>query len=96
MKEKELTITEKQRKGLEILQVIGKPICCKELITKHKKLVKEQGFDTERPNGINATLASVVMKELATKEPKQYGDKIFTHYSINEKGLAFLNKKENN
>ena len=42
MEKKELTITEKQMKGLKVLQVVNKQVCCKELITKNKELVKEQ------------------------------------------------------
>lgn len=96
MEKKELTITEKQMKGLKVLQVVNKQVCCKELITKNKELVKEQGFDTQKVNALNATLASLATKGLVEKEPKQFGDKLLTHYSLTEKGLSLLNKEENN
>lgn len=95
MEKKKLTITDNQMKGLEVLQVVNKSICSKELITKHKELVNEKGFDTKKVNAINATLASLVLKGLANKEIKQFEDKLLTHYSLNEKGLSFLNNEEN-
>lgn len=95
MKEKKKIITDNQERGLKVLRVFNKSICCKDLLDNHKKLVKEQEFDIEKPNALNATLASLVNKELATKEKKQYKDKILTHYAITEKGLALISEEEN-
>ncbi len=84
----------KQMKGLILLDMVGKAICSQELLDTKKDLLKEQGFDTERVNSVNATLASLVTKGLVTKEKKLYKDKLLTFYSLTESGIAFL--KENN
>lgn len=99
MEKKELTITDKQKKGLELLVFIGKPICTKQAITDYKEQVKEKGFDIEKVNGLNATWASLVSKGLAEKKNTGkecvYLDKVLTHYSITELGLEMLEKKSN-
>lgn len=95
MKEKKKIITDNQERGLKVLRVFNKSICCQDLLDNHKQLVKEQEFDIEKSNALNATLASLVNKELATKEKKQYKDKILTHYAITEKGLALISEEEN-
>ena len=87
-------ITDKQKKGLILLDMVGKAICSQELLDTKKDLLKEQGFDTEKVNAINATLASLVTKELVTKDKKQYKDKLLTYYSLTESGKSYL--KENN
>lgn len=84
----------KQMKGLILLDMVGKPICSQELLDTKKDLLKEQEFDTQRVNSVNATLASLVTKGLVTKEKKLYKDKLLTFYSLTESGIAFL--KENN
>ena len=87
------TLKGKQAKGLILLGIVNKPICSQELLDTKKDLLKEQGFDTEKVNSINATLASLVSKDLVLKEKKLYKDKLLTFYSLTESGKTYL--KEN-
>jgi len=95
---KELSITDKQKKGLELLVLIGKPICAKQAITDYKEQVQEKGFDIAKINGLNATLASLASKGLVEKKTGSdyvYDNKLLTHYVITELGLEMLEKKSN-
>lgn len=92
-------LTEKQVKGLEVLKQVGAiseetSVCTSYLITKETELVKGKGFDTQKVNGLNATLASLVAKELVFKKVKPYGEKMLTHYYLLETANEYL-KEEN-
>lgn len=45
-------------------------------------------------NSVNATLAAMASKEYVSKEKAVFGEKMLTKYTLTEKGLAELNKKE--
>lgn len=88
------TLKGKQEKGLILLGMINKSICSQELLDTKKDLLKEQGFDTEKVNSINATLASLVIKGLVSKEKKLYKDKLLTFYSLTESGKTYLEENK--
>ena len=65
-----------------------------EFIKSYKKELEEQKIDTTKINSVNATLASLASKELATKKKTAYNDKMVTTYTPTDLLEQVINKKE--
>lgn len=65
-----------------------------EFIKTYKKELEEQKIDTTKINSVNATLASLASKELATKKKMAYNDKMVTTYTPTDLLDKIINKKE--
>lgn len=68
---------------------------CYQLIKDYAKELKEQGISIDKINSVNATLASLASKELATKTKVAYNDKMVTNYQATQ-SLIDLLKESNN
>ena len=66
-----------------------------EFIKTYKKDLEKQNIDTQKINSVNATLASLASKELATKTKVAYNDKMVTNYKPTDLLDKVINTKEN-
>ena len=78
-------LTEKQSRVLELLATYESGTNAYIMLQDHKDDLKKIGINTDKINGINATLASLVSKEVATKTKKAYNDKMATYYQVCKK-----------
>ena len=63
------------------------------LLLNHKE--KGLNIDTQKINSVNATLASLATKELATKTKVAYNEKMVTNYKPTDLLDKVINTKEN-
>lgn len=89
-------MTQKQIFALGLVALEEKGINAYVAIEKYATQLKNNNIDTQKINSINATFASLASKGLVGKEKRVYNDKLVTFYTITEKGLANLNKEEEN
>ena len=72
-----------------------KGITVYEFIKTYKKDLEKHNIDTNKINSVNATLASLSSKELASKKKIAYNDKMATNYKPLELLDKVINKEEN-
>lgn len=78
---KDIKLTQKQLFiGGLLVNHLEKGITCYEFIKTYEKDLKSQAIDTTKINSVNATLASLASRELATKTKVAYNDKMATNY----------------
>lgn len=87
-------LTEKQQLIGKILIKYNTSINVYQFISENKQELQQHNISTEKINSVNATLASIVSKDFATKEKKAYNDKVVTYYKANDNLINLL--KENN
>lgn len=88
-------MTQKQMFVGKLLITYKKGATCYQLIKDYAKELKEQGISIDKINSVNATLASLASKELATKTKVAYNDKMVTNYQATQ-SLIDLVKESNN
>ena len=88
-------MTQKQIFVGKLLITYEKGATCYQLIKDYAKELKEQGISIDKINSVNATLASLASKELATKTKVAYNDKMVTNYQATQ-SLIDLVKESNN
>jgi hypothetical protein len=70
-----------------------------ELIKDNTKELQKANIDTTKINSANATLASLAMKGLATKQKSAYNEKMVTYYKATNELIELVNnnnEKEEN
>lgn len=87
-------MTQKQIFVGKLLITYEKGATCYQLIKDHSKELKDNGISIEKINSVNATLASLASKELATKTKVAYNDKMVTNYQATQ-SLIDLVKESN-
>lgn len=87
-------MTQKQIFVGKLLITYEKGTTCYQLIKDHSKELKDNGISIEKINSVNATLASLASKELATKTKVAYNDKMVTNYQATQ-SLIDLVKESN-
>lgn len=90
-----IKMTQKQMFVGGLLIRYEKGATCYQLIKDYAKELKEQGISIDKINSVNATLASLASKELATKTKVAYNDKMVTNYQATQ-SLIDLLKESNN
>lgn len=90
-----IKMTQKQMFVGGLLTRYEKGATCYQLIKDYAKELKEQGISIDKINSVNATLASLASKELATKTKVAYNDKMVTNYKATQ-SLIDLLKESNN
>lgn len=90
-----IKMTQKQMFVGGLLIHYEKGATCYQLIKDYAKELKEQGISIDKINSVNATLASLASKELATKTKVAYNDKMVTNYQATQ-SLIDLVKESNN
>ena len=90
-----IKMTQKQMFVGGLLIRYEKGTTCYQLIKDYAKELKEQGISIDKINSVNATLASLASKELATKTKVAYNDKMVTNYQATQ-SLIDLAKESNN
>ena len=90
-----IKMTQKQMFVGSLLIRYEKGATCYQLIKDYAKELKEQGISIDKINSVNATLASLASKELATKTKVAYNDKMVTNYQATQ-SLIDLVKESNN
>lgn len=90
-----IKMTQKQMFVGGLLIRYEKGATCYQLIKDYAKELKEQGISIDKINSVNATLASLASKELATKTKVAYNDKMVTNYQATQ-SLIDLVKESNN
>lgn len=90
-----IKMTQKQMFIGGLLIRYEKGATCYQLIKDYAKELKEQGISIDKINSVNATLASLASKELATKTKVAYNDKMVTNYQATQ-SLIDLLKESNN
>lgn len=90
-----IKMTQKQMFVGGLLIRYEKGATCYQLIKDYAKELKEQGISIDKINSVNATLASLASKELATKTKVAYNDKMVTNYQATQ-SLVDLVKESNN
>lgn len=88
-------MTQKQMFVGGLLIRYEKGATCYQLIKDYAKELKKQGISIDKINSVNATLASLASKELATKTKVAYNDKMVTNYQATQ-SLIDLVKESNN
>ena len=63
-----------------------------ELIKYNAKELQKANIDTTKINSANATLASLAMKGLATKQKSAYNEKMVTYYKPTNELIEIVNK----
>lgn len=89
-----IKMTQKQMFVGGLLIRYEKGATCYQLIKDYAKELKEQGISIDKINSVNATLASLASKELATKTKVAYNDKMVTNYQATQSLIDLL--KESN
>lgn len=90
-----IKMTQKQMFVGGLLIRYEKGATCYQLIKDYAKELKGQGISIDKINSVNATLASLASKELATKTKVAYNDKMVTNYQATQ-SLIDLVKESNN
>lgn len=78
--------------GGKLVNHLEKGINVYEFIKTYEKDLKGQAIDTTKINSVNATLASLASKELATKTKVAYNDKMVTNYKPTQTLIDLLKK----
>lgn len=92
---KNTKLTQKQLfVGGLLINHLEKGITCYEFIKLYEKDLKGQAIDTSKINSVNATLASLASKELATKTKVAYNDKMATNYKPSQALVDLLKESE--
>ena len=87
-------MTQKQIFVGKLLITYEKGATCYQLIKDYAKELKDNGISIDKINSVNATLASLASKELATKTKVAYNDKMVTNYQATQSLIDLL--KESN
>lgn len=87
-------MTQKQIFVGKLLITYEKGATCYQLIKDYSKELKDNGISIDKINSVNATLASLASKELATKTKVAYNDKMVTNYQATQ-SLIDLVKESN-
>lgn len=87
-------MTQKQIFVGKLLITYEKGATCYQLIKDYAKELKDNGISIDKINSVNATLASLASKELATKTKVAYNDKMVTNYQATQM-LIDLTKESN-
>lgn len=87
-------MTQKQIFVGKLLITYEKGATCYQLIKDYAKELKDNGISIDKINSVNATLASLASKELATKTKVAYNDKMVTNYQATQ-SLIDLVKESN-
>lgn len=87
-------MTQKQIFVGKLLLTYENGATCYQLIKDYGKDLKDNGFSIDKINSVNATLASIASKELATKTKVAYNDKMVTNYKATQM-LIDLTKESN-
>ena len=87
-------MTQKQIFVGKLLITYQKGATCYQLIKDYAKELKDNGISIDKINSVNATLASLASKELATKTKVAYNDKMVTNYQATQSLIDLI--KESN
>ncbi len=87
-------MTQKQIFVGKLLITYEKGATCYQIIKDYAKELKDNGISIDKINSVNATLASLASKELATKTKVAYNDKMVTNYQATQ-SLIDLVKESN-
>ena len=90
-----MKLTEKQTFIKDLLSHYEKGATCYDIIKDYSNELKGQNISIDKINSVNATLASLASKELATKSKVARLDKMVTLYQATQK-LIDLVKESNN
>lgn len=88
------SLTQKQIFIGKLLLTYENGATCYQIIKDYAKDLKDNGFSIDKINSVNATLASIASKELATKTKVAYNDKMVTNYKATQ-SLIDLVKESN-
>ena len=89
-----IKMTQKQIFVGKLLITYEKGATCYQLIKDYAKDLKDNGISIDKINSVNATLASLASKELATKTKVAYNDKMVTNYQATQMLIDLI--KESN
>ena len=89
-----IKLTQKQIFVGGLLATYEKGATCYDLIKDYSEDLKKQGISIDKINSVNATLASIASKELATKTKVSRNDKMVTNYKATQMLIDLL--KESN
>ena len=89
-----IKMTQKQIFVGKLLITYEKGATCYQLIKDYAKELKDNRISIDKINSVNATLASLASKELATKTKVAYNDKMVTNYQATQSLIDLL--KESN
>lgn len=89
-----MKLTDKQIFIGGLLLKYEKGATCYQIIEDYKKELQEKGISIDKINSVNATLASLATKELATKNKVAYKDKMLTNYKATDLLKKTLSQKE--
>lgn len=94
----EIKMTQKQIFVGGLLATYEKGATCYDIIKDYGNELKSQNISIDKINSVNATLASLASKELATKTKVARLDKMVTNYQATQKLVDLINstnKEEN-
>ena len=89
-----IKLTQKQIFVGGLLATYEKGATCYDRIKDYSEDLKKQGISIDKINSVNATLASIASKELATKTKVARNDKMVTNYKATQMLIDLL--KESN
>lgn len=89
-----MKLTDKQIFIGGLLLKYEKGATCYQIIEDYKKELQKKGISIDKINSVNATLASLATKELATKNKVAYKDKMLTNYKATDLLKKTLSQKE--
>ena len=89
-----IKLTQKQIFVGGLLATNEKGATCYDRIKDYSEDLKKQGISIDKINSVNATLASIASKELATKTKVARNDKMVTNYKATQMLIDLL--KESN
>ena len=89
-----IKLTQKQIFVGGLLATYEKGATCYDLIKDYSEDLKKQGISIDKINSVNATLASIASKQLATKTKVARNDKMVTNYKATQSLIDLL--KESN
>lgn len=89
-----IKMTQKQIFIGKLLLTYENGATCYQMIKDYAKDLKDNGISIDKINSVNATLASLASKELATKTKVAYNDKMVTNYQATQ-SLIDLVKESN-
>lgn len=89
-----IKLTQKQIFVGGLLATYEKGATCYDIIKDYSEDLKKQGISIDKINSVNATLASIASKELATKTKVARNDKMVTNYQATQMLIDLL--KESN
>ena len=85
-----IKLTQKQIFVGGLLATYEKGATCYDLIKDYSEDLKKQGISIDKINSVNATLASIASKELATKTKVARNDKMVTNYQATQMLIDLL------